>query len=78
MYHRIHYSIIEYALVSSNLFDVIILFNDVENQYDHSPIVLELLIDIHVVHVHGKWHNNMITMFSPLCYSKNKYCRIVF
>ena len=44
------YSIIDHVLVSSNLSDVISSYysicNDVENQSDHSPIVLELLIDI--------------------------------
>ena len=44
------YSIIDHVIVSSNLSDVIssyyIICNDVENQSDHSPIVLELLIDI--------------------------------
>ena len=44
------YSIIDPVIVSSNLSDVISSYysicNDVENQSDHSPIVLELLIDI--------------------------------
>ena len=44
------YSIIDHVLVSSNLSDVISSYysicNDVENQSDHSPIVLEFLIYI--------------------------------
>ena len=44
------YSIIDHVIVLSNLSDVISSYysicNDVENKSDHSPIVLELLIDI--------------------------------
>ena len=55
------YSIIDHVLVSCNLSDVVSSYysicNDVENQSDHSPMVLELLTDTnkHITVSYNVW-----------------------